>query len=118
MLEGAMPVLLMSNPFLWLLVFDTIPKRKTLKRRAKKVDITYRALSRRKPITRSSKPARDIPADDGISKNIGRFSDDDEVENEETCLYGPGINKDYIDIMDTAISCDLKVTIVFMRDML
>jgi hypothetical protein len=99
-------------------VFDTIPKRKTLKRRAKKVDITYRALSRRKPITRSSKPARDIPADDGISENIGRFSNDNEVENEETCLYGPGINKDYIDIMDTAISCDLKVTIIFMRDIL
>ena len=94
------------------------PKRKTPKKRAKKVDTTYRAPSRRKPTTRSSKPARNTPADDGIGEDVGGFSDDDEVENEDACLCGPGVSKDYIDTMDTAISCDLKVTMAFIRDML
>jgi hypothetical protein len=97
---------------------DTTPKRKTPKRRAKKVDTTYRAPSRRKPTTRSSKPARDTPADDGIGEDVGGFSDDDEVEDEEACLCGPGVSKGYIDTMDTAIGCDLKVTMAFVRDML
>jgi NRPS condensation-like uncharacterized protein len=95
-----------------------IPKRKTPKRRVKKVNTIYRAFNRRKLITRFSKSARDIFADNGISENIGRFSDNDKIENKEICLCGPGINKDYIDIINTAISCDLKVTITFMRDIL
>ena len=94
------------------------PKRKTPKKRAKKVDTIYRAPSRRKPTTRSSKPARNTPADDGIGEDVGGFSDDDEVENEDACFCGPGVSKDYIDTMDTAISCDLEVSMAFVRDML
>jgi hypothetical protein len=97
---------------------NTIPKRKTLKRRAKKVNTTYRAPNRRKPITRSSKPARDTPANDGINKNVGKFSNNDEIENEKACLCEPKVNKSYIDTINTAIDCDLKVTIAFMRDIL
>jgi hypothetical protein len=88
------------------------------KKRAKKVNIIYRAPNRRKPITRSFKPARNILADNGINENVGGFSDDDEIKNEETCLCGPGISKGYINIINTAIGCDLKVTIIFVRDML
>jgi hypothetical protein len=95
-----------------------IPKRKIPKKRAKKVDTIYRAPSRRKSIIRSSKHARDIPADNGIGENVGGFSDDDEVEDEEACLCGLGVSKVYIDIMDTAIGCDFKVTMTFVRDML
>jgi hypothetical protein len=97
---------------------NTTPKRKTPKRRVKKVNTIYRASNRRKLITRSFKPARDTPADDGISKDVGKFSDNDEIEDKEAYLYGPKISKDYIDIMNTAIGCDLKVTMTFMRDML
>jgi hypothetical protein len=97
---------------------DTIPKRKTLKRRVKKVDTIYRAPNRRKPTIRSSKPARDIPTDNGISKDIGGFSDNDEVKDKETYLCGPRVSKSYIDIINTAINCDLKVTMAFMRDIL
>jgi hypothetical protein len=97
---------------------EPTPKRKILKKRAKKVDTTYRAPSKRKSTTRSSKPARDISADNGISENVGGFSDDDEVKNKETCLCGFRISKVYIDTMNTAIGCDFKVTMTFMRDML
>jgi hypothetical protein len=97
---------------------NPIPKRKTLKKRIKKVNITYRAPNRRKFITRSSKPAPNTFTDDGISKNVGKFSDNDKVENEDTYLYGPGISKDYINIINTVINCDLKVTMTFVRDML
>jgi hypothetical protein len=94
------------------------PKRKILKRRAKKIDITYRAPNRRKPTTQSSKSARNTFADDGINKDIDRFSDNDEIKNEKTYLCGFKVSKDYIDIINTVISCDLKVIIVFIRDML
>jgi hypothetical protein len=97
---------------------EPTPKRKIPKKRAKKIDTTYRAPSRRKSTTRSSKPARDIPADNDISENVGRFSDDDEVEDEKAYLCGLGVSKVYIDTMDTAIGCDFKVIMTFMRDML
>jgi hypothetical protein len=93
-------------------------KRKIPKKRAKKVDIIYRASSGRKPIIRFSKPARDTPANDGIGKDVGGFSDNDKVKNEKACLCGPRINKGYSDTMDTAIGCDLKITMAFVRDML
>ena len=95
-----------------------IPKRKTLKKRVKKVNIIYRAPNRRKFITRFSKPARNISADDGISKEIGKFSNNDEVKNKKAYLCGSGVSKNYINIMNTIIGCDLKVTMAFIRDML
>jgi hypothetical protein len=97
---------------------EPTPKRKIPKKRVKKVDTTYRAPSRRKSTIRSSKPARDILADNGIGENVGGFSDDDEVEDEEACLCGLGVSKVYIDTMNTAIGCDFKVTMTFVRDML
>jgi hypothetical protein len=96
---------------------NTTPKRKTPKRRAKKVNITYRA-PRRKPITRSFKPARDILADNGISEDIGRFSNNDEIKDKKAYLCGSEVSKGYINTIDLAIGCDLKVIMTFMRDML
>jgi hypothetical protein len=93
-------------------------KRKTPKKRVKKVNITYRAPNSRKLTTRSSKPAPNTPIDNDIDKNIAGFSDNDEVENEDTYLCGSGISKDYINTINTAIDCNLKVTMAFMRDML
>ena len=97
---------------------EPIPKRKTLKKRVKKVDTIYRALNRRKPIIRSSKPARNTFTDNGINKKVSRFSNNDKVKNEEAYLCGPGISKNYINIIDTAIGCDLKMIIIFIKDML
>jgi hypothetical protein len=94
------------------------PKRKTPKKRVKKIDIIYKTSNGRKPITRSSKPARDTPADDGINKDVGGFSNDDKVKNKNIYLYGPDVSKNYINIIDTAINCDLRVSIAFIRDML
>jgi hypothetical protein len=96
----------------------SIPKRKIPKKRVKKVNTAYRISNRRKLITRFSKLARDIPADDGISEDVSKVSDNDKVENKETCLCGLGVNKNYIDTMDTAIGCDLKIIMTFVRDML
>jgi hypothetical protein len=75
-------------------------------------------FNRRKPITRFFKSARDTLADNDISKDIGKFSDDDKVKNEKACLCGPKINKGYIDTINTVIGCDLKMIMVFIRDML
>jgi hypothetical protein len=97
---------------------NTTPKRKTPKRQVKKINITYRTSNRRKPIIRSFKPARDTSADNGISKNIGEFSNNDEIKDKKAYLCGPGISKGYIDTINTVIGCDLKVTMAFMRDML
>jgi hypothetical protein len=94
------------------------PKQKILKKRAKKVNTAYRVLSKRKPTTRSSKSARDTPADNCINKDISKFSDNDEIENEEAYLYGFSVNKDYINTINTAIGYNLKMTITFMRNML
>ena len=90
---------------------EQTPKWKTPKKRAKKVDTTYRAPSRRKP-------TRNIPADDGIGGEVGGFSDDDEVDDEDVCSCGPSVSKNYIDAMETAINCDLRVDMAFVRDML
>jgi hypothetical protein len=105
-------------PELIQLFSNPTPKRKILKKRVKKVNTIYRALNSRKSITRSSKPAPNTPINNDIGEDVARFSDDDKVKNEDAYLCGPGISKDYINTIDTAISYNLKVTIVFIRDML
>jgi hypothetical protein len=95
-----------------------IPKRKTPKKRIKKINIIYRAPNKRKSIIRSFKSARDTLADNGISKDIGKFSNNDKVKNEKTYLCESGISKGYIDIINTIIGCDLKVIMIFMRNIL
>ena len=52
------------------------------------------------------------------NKKVGKFSNDNKVKDKETYLCGLKVSKDYINIMNIAICCDLKVTMIFMRNML
>jgi hypothetical protein len=61
-----------------------------------------------KVVTPSSQPIQDTPEDDGIGGDVGGFSDDDEVDDEDACSCGPGVSKEYIDTMETAINCKLR----------